>query len=84
MITKEKAMSLRIGYVLEHKTLKNADGTPKRGRVNGQIQTWKRGEQADHFRLPMKHGLRKHFYIDNYWACNNQDWYDPADGTEAP
>lgn len=44
-----------------HATLRNADGSAVRCRVNGAMKTWKR--RPDDFRLPVKHGLRDCFYI---------------------
>lgn len=61
MITREIALSLRGHQVLQHKTLKNADGTPVRCRVNGACKTWK--TRPSEFRLPVKHGLKHCFYI---------------------
>lgn len=53
-----------------HKTHRNADGTPVRCRSNGAIKTWVR--HPDHFRLPVKHGLKQCFYLtpENapYWV----------------
>ena len=63
MITKEIAVNAASGTIFYHKTLKNADGTPLRARVNGKCKTLKR--TPNYFRLPMKHGLRDCFYIDN-------------------
>lgn len=54
-----------IGKVLNHKTLKNKDGSPLRARINGKIKTWVRN---NNFRIPMKYGLKEYFYIDqNNW-----------------
>jgi len=68
MITKEQAMTARN---FEHVSLKNADGTPVRCRVNGACKTWKT-RTAD-FKLPVKYGLKQCFYIDNTnaheWVC---------------
>ena len=61
MITKEIAVNATLGTIFYHKTLKNADGSPLRGRVNGKCKTWK--TRPDDFRLPMKHGLYDYFYI---------------------
>lgn len=46
-----------------HRTLRNADGTPMRFRVSGQLKTWKR--DATRFRLPIKHGLNDHYAIES-------------------
>ena len=42
MITLKQAKDLRVGEILHHTMNKNADGTPQRWRVNGQVKTWKR------------------------------------------
>jgi len=52
----DRYKELRIGQVIEHKTLKNADGTPLRARVNGKMKVWK--TRPHEFQLPMKHGLK--------------------------
>ena len=70
MITKEIAVNAASGTTFYHKTLKNADGTPLRARVNGKCKTLKR--TPDYFRLPMKHGLRNCFYIEP--GYNDQDF----------
>jgi hypothetical protein len=67
MITKELAMSLKPGTELWHNTETNADGTPKRARVNGKCHTLKR--TPEFWRLPMKHGLRDTFDIG--WGSRN-------------
>jgi hypothetical protein len=69
MLTKQKAIALHHGAILHHATIKNADGTPARCRVNGQCQTWK--TRPDDFRLPVKHGLKTCFYITQ---ANAGDW----------
>lgn len=66
MITKEIAQTSNR---FEHKTLKNADGTPVRCRSNGQCKTWK--TRPSEFRLPVKHGLKNCFYIT---PDNANDW----------
>jgi hypothetical protein len=69
MITKEIALTLRHRQTLEHKTLKNADKTPLRCRVNGNVKTWK--TRPKDFQIPVKYGIKACFYItqDNgeYW-----------------
>lgn len=69
MITKEVAQSLSYRSILEHKTIKNKDGTPARCRVNGKCKTWK--TRPLEFKLPVKHGLRDCFYITQ---DNAKDW----------
>lgn len=73
MVTKAIAQTLPLGTVLHHITIKNADGTPARARVNGRCKTWKTRKYD--FRLPMKHGLRNCFYID---VLNAAEWNLPA------
>ena len=67
-----KAQATRLGYrdELEHRVMKNADGTPVRCRVNGKCKTWKYAFPGN-FRLPVKHGLRTCFYITQ---DNAADW----------
>ena len=74
MITKQQATSFGYRHELWHKDLKNSDGTPVRCRVNGQCKTWK--TRPEEFRLPVKHGLRDCFYIENH---NADEWYDPSE-----
>ncbi len=68
-ITKEMAVSAHHRQEFHHKTLKNADGTALRCRVNGKCKTWKTRE--DDFRLPVKYGLRECFYINHN---NAHEW----------
>lgn len=63
MITKEIALGLAPRQILYHIKIKNADGSPVRCRVNGKVKTWKR--EPEKFRLPVKHGLKRCFYIDD-------------------
>jgi hypothetical protein len=73
MSTMYQFSTLRHGQVIEHRTLKNSDGTPLRARVNGAMKTWK--TRPGEFLLPMKHGLRDCFYIDHR---NAADWVLPG------
>jgi hypothetical protein len=61
-MTLAQAKSLSPGDVLHHVSLRNADGSPQRWRVNGRVKTWKR----DCFRIhvPLKRGLYSHGYLD--------------------
>ena len=68
---KAQALLLTHGRILRHVTLRNADNTPVRARVNGKIKLWKR--KPDDYLLPMKHGLRDCFYITSQ---NEHVWYD--------
>lgn len=61
MITRLLAVTLSPGTTLHHTTLRNADGTPLRARVNGKCKVWV--TRPDEFSLPVKHGLRDYFYI---------------------
>jgi len=58
-----EAKKLTYRQEVWHKTLKNADGTPKRFRVNGAVKTWKR--DPDRIRVPLKHGLYATGYLVN-------------------
>jgi hypothetical protein len=83
--TIDKTQAVNSGYRDEfyHVSLKNADGTPVRCRVNGACKTWK--TRPNEFRLPVKHGLKSCFYITEE---NAHEWYapyipentDPCDG----
>jgi hypothetical protein len=57
-IAKQTCLKTRVGDILYHKKLKNADGTPQRWRVNGRCQTWKTMPYC--FRLPVKRGLKQY------------------------
>lgn len=69
MLTIHDLLSCRHGKILHHVTLRNADGTPLRCRVNGRLQTWK--TRPGDFKLPVKHGLRDCFYITQ---ANAHEW----------
>ena len=69
MITIEIARGLKYRQILHHKTLKNADGTPMRCRVNGAVKFWK--TRPNDFRIPIKAGLNEYGYIENDVA---PDW----------
>jgi len=62
MITKEQALKLEYGQVLYHKVQRNADGSPRRWRVNGKVKTWKRSPER--FKVPLKYGLYGYDYLD--------------------
>jgi hypothetical protein len=61
MITKEIAQQAKYRDEFIHIIRKNHDGTPLRARVNGKCKVWKR--RPGDFELPMKHGLKRCFYI---------------------
>jgi hypothetical protein len=75
MITKERAISLKPGTLLWHTSVKNANGTALRAKVNGRCKTWKR--DVERFELPMKHGMYDYFYITAFnaheWSTNDPD-----------
>ena len=60
-LTLEKAKALRPGDMLFHRKNKNADGSPQRWRVNGQVKTWKR--DPSRVKVPVKHGLYRYDYV---------------------
>lgn len=73
---------LTRGTTLYHKTLKNADGTPLRARVNGAPKTWV--TRPDEVRVPMKHGLKACFYISEFDRDNWTTSEKEAEAREAP
>jgi hypothetical protein len=75
-MTSEEAKALRLGTTLFHLTARNADGTALRARVNGAVKLWKR--DPSRFSIPMKHGLRSHFYL----TPENLDEWRLTDPTE--
>jgi hypothetical protein len=68
MITKEIASTLKRGQILHHKTLKNADGTPIRAKVNGAVKFWT--TRPNEFRIPAKRGLYEYGYITEADGAN--------------
>ena len=69
MIDAISAAFLRHGDILEHATIKNADGTPARCRVTGKVKFWK--TRPSDFKVPVKHGLYQSFYIT---PVNGAEW----------
>lgn len=67
-MTLDQISSFRTGTTLLHVSLKNADGSPLRARVNGKIQG---SLEKGTWRLPMKYGLKSCFYITQ---ANLQEW----------
>lgn len=57
------AFKLNYGDVIEHKTLKNADGSRMRFRVTGAVKIWKRDKER--IKVPLKHGLYDYGYLVN-------------------
>jgi len=72
MLSKSICVNLDYRTELHHTTLKNADGTPTRCRVNGKCKVWK--TRPEDYRLPVKHGLRRCFYIT---PTNEAEWEVP-------
>ena len=62
-ITLQEAKNLYVGQVLHHDTMNNADGSPLRVRVNGEVKTWKRN--SERIRVPLKHGLYEYGELTN-------------------
>lgn len=54
-----------------HREARNADGTPLRAKRSGNTQTWK--TRPNEFKIPVKYGMRQHFYITpqnaHQWAA---------------
>lgn len=60
-IDRSNVEDLQNGQTLYSTTHKNADGTPLRVRVSGKLKLWV--TRPEHFRIPVKYGLRTSFYI---------------------
>lgn len=60
-MTRDQAIILPTGAVLRHVSLRNADDSALRARINGRPKLWK--TRPEEFRLPMKWGLKTCFYI---------------------
>lgn len=69
MLTRNDALNASYRQEFYHCTLRNADGTAVRCRVNGKCKTWQR--RPDDFRLPVKYGLKQCFYIT---PANADEW----------
>jgi hypothetical protein len=54
-ITLDQAKNLQVGQILYHVRHRNADGSPQRWKVNGQVKTWKRSPEQ--VQVPLKHGM---------------------------
>jgi hypothetical protein len=61
-ITLEQAKALKPGDYVYHTEMKDADGSPRRYKVNGQVKTWKR--DLNRVRVPVKRGLYEFDIID--------------------
>lgn len=68
MITLEEAKALTKGTVLHRVSVKNADGTPQRWRVNGKPKVWK--TRPYEVQVPLKFGLKAHDYMDEEILCD--------------
>ena len=62
MITLDQAKSLGYGDTIYSKYYNNADGTPQRFKVNGQVKVWKR--TPNRVQVPLKRGLYEFGYLD--------------------
>lgn len=71
-VTADNLKNLHHGTILEHKTLKNKDGTPKRCRVNGNLKTWV--TRPNEFAMPVKAGLYTFFFLTEK---NSHEWTLP-------
>jgi len=60
-ITLEEAKQLKTGQILYHRSLRNADGSPQRWKVNGMVKTWKRN--PNRIQIPLKRGLHEFSYL---------------------
>ena len=65
-MTLKQALLLRYGQTIYHKTMQNADGSPCRFRVSGEIKTWKRNKSR--IQIPLKRG-----FYDNGYLLNEQE-----------
>jgi hypothetical protein len=64
MIDAKIAKNINYHDVLHHLIQKNADGSPQRWVVNGNIKFWKRDRER--FCIPVKHGLTTHAYVTEH------------------
>ena len=60
-MTRAQAVAAQWGDLLYHATEKGRDGKPAKCRVSGRCTTWK--TMPDDFKLPVRYGLYRHFYI---------------------
>jgi hypothetical protein len=62
MLTLEQAKNLKPGDIL-------VDPTGRRWKVNGRVKLWKKPENADRIRIPLKHGLYRYGTITevDFW-----------------
>ena len=74
MMTLQEAKNLAIRQIIYHAYFPNADGSPQRWVVNGQVKTWKR--DSNRVRVPVKRGLYEFGYLmeDNlHLFCLTED-----------
>lgn len=57
-LTFAEALTLEYGDYLHDRSNSNSDGSPRRWKVSGRVQTWKR--DPSRIRIPLKHGLRSY------------------------
>lgn len=69
MITLNQAKQLRVGETIHHISNRNADSTPQRWSINGEVKTWKRS--PDRVKVPLKHGL---YVFDYLTEANLQEF----------
>ena len=60
-ITLKQAKQLTYGDVIYSNQFTNANKTPRRWRVNGQVKIWKR--DPNRIQIPVKYGLYNHAYL---------------------
>ncbi len=74
-ITLEEAKDLQVGTVIYHRFNRNADGSPQRWKVNGQVKRWKR--DRDRVKVPLKYGFKGSYgYLENdtlKWFCLREE-----------
>ena len=60
-MTLDEAKHLTRSQEIYQNNAVNADGTPRRWRVNGKVKTWKLSPER--VRVPLKHGMFTHDYL---------------------
>ena len=70
-MTVDEAKSLHLGQIIFHTLFTNADGSPRRWRVNGAVKTWK--TRPDDVRVPIKHGMWDYDYVWSIAGNGNLD-----------
>lgn len=51
---------------------------PIKWRRNGKTKVWKSADRAEHFRVPVKYGLRTYGYIEYTFAEDNRVLFEVA------